>query len=201
MIDKSHISIIVLAAGSSSRMGQSKQLLLIDNETLIERTIKTALACVENVVVVLGAHAKVHQAAIEKLFVQILFNENWNNGMGSSLKAGLCCLLSHQPDCEAVILVVCDQPLLTTAHLNKLISLYRQTKAPIISSVYSNSMGVPTLFDKSLFSELSKIPDNQGAKKIIEEHASRVSVVDFPEGDIDLDTPEEYSNFVKNIRP
>ena len=190
------ISLILLAAGSSSRMGQSKQLLLIEGEPLLLRSIKTALtSSLENIAVVLGAEEEKHRSVIAHLPVQIIYNPTWESGMGSSLKAGLNHLLTIQPHLHAVIIMVCDQPLLTSSHLDKIITTYKKTKKRIVASYYSNASGVPALFDKSLFSELLTITDEQGAKKILSKYSDTAVAVDFPGGEIDLDTWEEYQNF------
>ena len=84
------ISIILLAAGASSRMGQSKQLLLIEGEPLLLRSVKIALSGKpHHVVVVLGAGEHEHSNIIKHLPVEIVINTHWKNGMGSSIKAGL----------------------------------------------------------------------------------------------------------------
>jgi len=197
---KYSISLILLAAGSSSRMGQSKQLLLIGNEYLLLRSVKAALASsFENIIVVLGAQEEKHRSVIDHLPVQVISNPDWAKGMGNSLKAGLNYLLAIQPDVQATVIMVCDQPMLTSSHLDKLISVYKTTKKSIIASHYSNSPGVPALFDKSLFPELLAIADEAGAKKIINKHPDSVVSVNFPEGAVDLDTTEEYENFKNRL--
>lgn len=197
---ESTISIILLAAGSSSRMGQSKQLLVVENESLLLRSVKAALgSLVKNVIVVLGAEEQKHRSVIEHLPVKIVHNKNWHTGMGSSIKSGLNHLLTNYPETQAAIISVCDQPLLTSTHLSNLIVTYQKEEKDIIASDYSNSAGVPALFDKSLFSELSNIPDEQGAKKIIKNHPDSIALLNFPAGEIDLDTIEEYEKFKKNL--
>jgi molybdenum cofactor cytidylyltransferase len=194
------ISVIILAAGSSSRMGQSKQLLLIENEPLLLRSIKATLtSSFENIVVVLGAEEEKHRVVIEHLPVQIIHNQNWANGMGSSLKAGLNHLLKLQSDLGAVIIAVCDQPLLSAAHIDKIVETFHQTNKPIVASRYTGVAGVPALFDQSMFSELLDLPDEQGAKKLITKYESTIETIDFPEGAIDLDTWSEYEDFRNKI--
>ncbi len=195
---KRSISLILLAAGSSSRMGQSKQLLLIENEPLLLRSTKAALASsFENVIVVLGAQEKEHRSVIAHLPIQIVLNRNWEDGMGSSLKKGLNHLLEVFPETQAIVIMVCDQPLLTASHLDKIIAVNKQTNRSIVASHYSNSAGVPALFDKSVFPELLNIDDNQGAKKVINQHPELLALVDFYGGEIDLDTWQEYQDFKK----
>jgi molybdenum cofactor cytidylyltransferase len=191
------IGIIVLAAGSSSRMGRSKQLLEIDGQPLLCRSVHHALAAKpKHIVVVLGANEKPHRGVIEKLPVQIVANFYWKTGMGGSIKTGLSYLLQSGAQLDAVMLMVCDQPALTSAHLQKLIQKFSEKKKAIIASHYSDSAGVPVLFGRSFFSNLLLLGDEHGAKKIIQQFPDQVATVDFPEGSFDLDTEEDYQNYL-----
>ena len=191
------IGIILLAAGSSSRMGRSKQMLEVDGEQLLQRTAKVALASnATKVMIVLGANEQAHRNSIQQLPVEICVNPLWQTGMGSSLKKGLQSLLELIPKLEAVIVMVCDQPKLTTIHVNQLIQTFKETDSPVVASYYANSAGVPALFDKSLFDELLSIENESGAKKIIQQHKELLTTIDFPQGAIDLDTPDDYQKFI-----
>jgi molybdenum cofactor cytidylyltransferase len=195
---RSFVGIIVLAAGSSSRMGQSKQLLEIGGEQLLLKSAKVAWQSeAERVIVVLGANEDDHRQIIEHLPIEITSNENWQKGMGSSLKKGLKELLQIVPALEAVLIMVCDQPLLTTKHLNQIIKKFKLTRSPIVASYYSASAGVPALFDKSLFEKLLNVEDDSGAKKIIQQHKEAVQTIDFPKGGVDIDTPDDYRKFIQ----
>lgn len=196
--DSLQLGIIILGAGSSSRMGQSKQLLEIDGEPLLRRTVKVALDVKpNNLIVVLGSNFEAHQQVIIDLPVNIISNENWQSGMGSSIKAGLRNLVQLNPGINAIIVLVCDQPLLKSKHIEKLIKHFTASKALIISSMYSNTSGVPALFAKEMFQNILSLDDDQGAKKIIQQNFSQAIMVPFPEGEIDLDTPQDYSAFKK----
>ncbi|HEU5292315.1 MAG TPA: DUF559 domain-containing protein, partial [Cyclobacteriaceae bacterium] len=138
------IAIIVLAAGSSSRMGQSKQQLLIDGKSLLIHSAQTAIKSeADKVIVVLGSEEQSHRKLLNNLSVDTVFNSRWQSGMGSSLKAGLNHAISKNPETSAVIVMVCDQPLLKPDHLNSLIKKYRDTNALLVASLYSNTTGVP----------------------------------------------------------
>lgn len=198
MTDKNFkgISIIVLAAGSSSRLGQSKQLILVDGKTLLEKSVLAALnSGAEHVVVVLGAQATLHNKAIENLPVKIIINEEWEKGMGNSLKAGLNYVVTKYPETEAVIVMVCDQPFLTSEHLKKLITSFQKNPTEIVASSYNQIKGVPALFSRSMFSQLFQLEDIQGARKVIQFHKGSMQLAEFPKGEIDLDTPEDLSKF------
>jgi molybdenum cofactor cytidylyltransferase len=191
------IGVIILAAGSSSRMGKSKQLLTVSNdESLLFRAARIALQCeAGKVIVVLGSNESLHRNAIKSLPVEIIYNADWESGVGSSIKAGLKRLLLMAPDVRASIVMVCDQPLLVVGHLKKIISVFNSGENTIVASTYSNTVGTPALFERSLFKEILTTDNSQGAKKIIES-TKNVATVAFKDGAIDLDTPEDYNNFL-----
>ncbi len=191
-----NLSILILAAGSSSRLGSSKQLLLLNGESLLYRTTSLSLQVTDQVTVALGSNFQSHFHEISHLPVQVVENEQWQNGMGHSLKTGLTALLKKWPHTSAVIVLVCDQPLLTTDHLENLIVVARTSDKPIISSCYKNVLGVPALFKKELFAELLALSDSEGARKLIQQKKNEVEAVDFPGGEIDLDTPEDVKRFL-----
>lgn len=190
------IGIIILAAGSSSRMGKVKQLLPINGEPMIRRAVNCALGSKgDSVVIVLGSNEKDNRAAISDLRVTIIGNNDWHYGMGNSLKAGIKQLDLKQVN--AVIVMVCDQPAVTPDHLNKLIEKYISSHKVVIASRYADTAGVPVLLDRNLFKELLSIDDAHGAKSIINRHNNDLELVDLPGGEIDLDTPEEYQRYVR----
>ena len=194
----SNISVILLAAGSSSRMGQSKQLLDVNGETLLRSSVKTALSCgVKNIVVILGANEQAHREKIQDLPVAIIGNHYWKSGMGSSIKAGINYLIRETSETAAIIIMVCDQPALTADHLQTMIKKWEETRSPIIASAYLDTTGVPALFSRLFFSNLLMLRDEEGAKKILQQFREQVVSVNFPGGAFDLDTAEDYQNFLK----
>ncbi len=189
-------TILLLAAGSSSRMGQSKQLLPVNGMPLLVDAAHEALNACPRVIVVLGAEAEAHRSALAGLPLNIVVNPHWQKGMGSSLKQGLAQLLQTDPSVEGVLVMVCDQPGATSSHLVKLIKLAAQSTKAIIASAYGNTQGVPALFKRQAFGLLSLIGDESGAAKLIRQHPEMVDVIDLPGGDIDIDTPTDYQRFV-----
>ncbi|MCX6181872.1 MAG: nucleotidyltransferase family protein [Bacteroidetes bacterium] len=185
-----NIGIVILAAGSSSRLGQSKQLVKINNETLLQRSIKIALASAANeVLVVLGANAEAHRESIAHLSAKTIYNPDWQQGIGSSIKAGITYF--DKKNIDAVIILVCDQVFLKTQHLQKIIANFQENKSTIVASKYKGIVGVPCLFHKSLFNEIAKMNDDVGAKKIITKFSNNTIYVDFPEGEFDVDTLDD----------
>jgi molybdenum cofactor cytidylyltransferase len=191
------LGIILLAAGSSSRMGQSKQLLLVDGVPLLHKSTIAALGSgLKNILVVLGADEKAHRKIIKDLPVTVVHNLHWQKGMGHSLKTGLDQMLKIIPDMTGALIMVCDQPLLTSGHLIRMIQKFRETRAAVVASAYSGTVGVPALFDRSLFSALLSIADQHGAKQILNDHQKLILAIDLPSGEIDLDTQEDYRAFM-----
>jgi molybdenum cofactor cytidylyltransferase len=188
--------ILILAAGSSSRMGTSKQMLDIRGEKLLSHAVKTGLSVSEHVTVVLGSHTEEHAKLLEKLPIHIVENKDWAKGMGNSLKAGFAAVLNRMPDAADVIMMVCDQPALTTMHLQNIIFRSNQTVKTIVASRYSGTMGVPALFKRAQFESLQKIDDQHGARTIIQRVPHSVEAVDFAGGEFDLDTPDDYERFL-----
>lgn len=184
------IGAIVLAAGGSSRLGTPKQLVIFRGETLVRRAAKTALESVcDRVVVVIGNHAQQMRREIDDLPVAVVENENWQSGISSSIRAGLEQISSE----DGVVITLCDQPFMTAAILNELINTHRKTNRAVIASTYGATRGVPAFFARELFDELALLTNDEGARRIIALHPEKVATVEFPQGAIDIDTPEDHA--------
>lgn len=186
------IAIILLAAGSSSRLGTSKQMIRVGERTLLQQAIDTAQACRgAGIVVVLGADAERHRASVSINLPHVVVNEEWRNGIGSSLKHGLRYVIKTLPGVQGLIVMVCDQPRVSSIHLEKLIETHRVIAPKIVASGYNGTHGVPALFHRSLFGSILEINDDQGAKKIIDANRNDTRVIEFPDGAFDIDTPDD----------
>lgn len=188
--------IIILAAGSSSRMGKAKQNLSFKGLTLLQTAVKTAVASNANTVaVVLGANTDVIFSTISTEPVHIFKNKQWAEGMGTSISFGLSELLKSQPQLSSVLFMLTDQPLVDEDFINKLTNQAAQGK--IVTSSYNDTIGPPVLFDKQFFEEILEITGNEGAKKIMQKHPKAIVEVPFPQGAFDIDTPDDYSRLSK----
>jgi molybdenum cofactor cytidylyltransferase len=191
------IAILLLAAGSSSRLGRSKQLVSIKGQPLLLKSMNAAIESgIENIIVVLGANEQEHYQVIKDAGVQVVVNTAWKKGMGNSLKVGLSYLLQQTPKAEAVITMVCDQPLINSDQLLKLIFQYESSESTIVASFYQGVAGVPVLFHRTLFPELLLLHDDAGAKKMLQQHSHLVKTVPFPGGEIDIDTEDDLKKFL-----
>lgn len=191
--------LLILAAGSSSRLGQAKQLLPVSAEqTLLQRLIREAeKSAVDEIVVVLG-HAYDQMKTSLQSFPQIhlVINESWSQGMGSSIKAGLQFIEEHMTDWDGVIISVCDQPHLKAEHFSLLMEEGLKHHQPVASQYDKDSYGVPVFFPKSWSKRLLELPDDRGAHFLLKKHKDEIRSLPFPEGLVDIDTPDDWRNWL-----
>ena len=183
-------------------MGKPKQLLPYRGATLLQYSLQVAIDTgLRPIVTVLGANAGLLKEAINSEAVTMVMNKDWEEGMASSIRCGLETLLEINPDLKAVIIMVCDQPFVTTKLLNDLLENYQQINKPMVASKYGNSVGTPALFDTTIFASLLALQGDRGAKKLIMENPDWLSLVDFPLGDFDIDTQDDYEALVASPGP
>jgi molybdenum cofactor cytidylyltransferase len=188
--------IILLAAGSSSRLGRAKQLIEFQGKTLIQKAIDEANKSQSDcLVVVLGANAGLIQTGFESSNTPFIINSDWQQGMSSSMQAGLHFLMAKEA-IDQVLLMLCDQPFVDASLLDQLITAKETSGKGIVAAAYSNTLGVPALFDKRYFEELLQLTGSEGAKKVIFNNQAEVHALDFPLGEVDLDTEEDVSEFL-----
>ena len=188
--------LLLLAAGESARMGQPKQLLVFQGRTLLRRAAEEALASgCQPVIVVLGAFAERLTPELSGLDVRVVINRGWQEGLGGSIREGMRALLTG-PDGDAVdgvVITLCDQPFCTASYIGRLVALHDERKTSAVASSYNGVRGVPALFDRSLFPELLELRGPEGAKRILQRHASEILEVPLGDGALDVDTPEDYA--------
>jgi len=196
-IDNNDIAILILAAGSSSRLGEPKQLLDWYGNTLLQHAIKTALQISSSVTVVLGANEKIIRPTISNFPISIVLNKKWEEGMSSSISAGMESLEGKKY--KAVLIMLCDQPFVNVLLLENIISIFKKNKQPIVACEYNDKLGVPALFDFSFFKKLKDLKGQSGAKDLIRSNLEWVEKVVFEKGQIDVDTQEDWVRLKKNI--
>jgi molybdenum cofactor cytidylyltransferase len=199
--DGESIGAVILAAGPSSRMGTPKQLLEYGGQTLVRRAALAAQDAECNpIVVVTGAHAAAVEEELHGLNLRDVNNSEWESGMGSSIRAGVHAVIRANDKVTALILMLCDQPLVTSDVLSRLITARRETGREIVASSYGGTIGVPALFGKAFFTELVRLESGAGAKQVIQEHLPQVHLLPFPQGEIDLDTPADFDRFLSSSK-
>lgn len=191
------IAIIILAAGSSSRLGKPKQLLNYQGQNLLNHAIETAtVSNAGSVIVVLGSNATEIEKQIHTDNVYIVFNENYEEGMASSIRCGLEASQKLPTPVNAIILMLCDQPFVNTSLLNDIIKTHKDTDKAIVSCSYVNTFGPPTLFHKSIFNELLELKGDIGARKIIHDHINDTATIPFEVGEVDIDTEADFQKLI-----
>jgi molybdenum cofactor cytidylyltransferase len=187
------IGVMILAAGASTRMGRPKQLLLHRGRSLLRWAVEAAPASVCGpVVVVIGAYAELLKNELETLPILVADNREWEKGMSSSIRIGLETLLTSVGEMEGAVIMLCDQPFVAADVVNGLVEARRKTGKNIVASLYREARGVPAFFSSELFAEISRLEANEGARQVIADHPDEVTAVPFPEGAVDVDTPEDY---------
>ncbi len=187
-------AIIILAAGNSSRLGEPKQLLHYQGKTLLRHTADEALLLTEKVVVVTGEE---HPQIAEQITgLHHIRNENWSEGMASSLKVGLKETLQCFPEMEQFIFAVCDQPFITASVFKALIDKKNTSPKRIVASAYAETLGVPVLFSGFYIQELLNLKGQEGARKLIQRYKDDTDSVPFENGSWDIDTPEDYKKLI-----
>ncbi|MEL4306644.1 nucleotidyltransferase family protein [Joostella sp. CR20] len=190
-----NIAILILSAGASSRMGTPKQLLPWGDLTLLEHAIATANASTSvETFVVLGAHADEIQQQIA-INATVLFHKNWKLGIGSSLAFGISQLANKSFD--AVLIMLADQPFVSTEYINELLLCFQTSAEKIIASKFHENIGVPAVFSSEYFNDLKNLKGDVGAKKIIKSNLEDVKTVDGNAVVMDVDTVEMYKKAYK----
>ena len=186
-------AVIILAAGASERLGEPKQLLPFRGSSLLRHAVSEAVnSDAGPVVVVVGEKAELVSKEIDQNIARVVNNNEWHEGMASSVCVGIKAVLEISPSVDAIILMPCDQPYVSASLLNELMELQTKTGKAIVASDYGNAIGPPALFHKNIFPELMLLQGDTGARKIVEKHGDEVATVLFTRGNIDIDTKEDY---------
>lgn len=182
---------IVLAAGSSTRMGRNKLLLDLEHEPLVHRAVRAAgEAGLEPLVVVLGHEAERVREAIRGLPCRLVVNEEHARGVRLSLQKGL---REVPPETPAAVVILADMPFVTAAMIRALVERYRDGGRLLVVSQYGEVNAPPTLYDRSLFPELLTMTGEGCGKQVVRRHLPEATVVDWPEAALsDVDVPEDY---------
>jgi molybdenum cofactor cytidylyltransferase len=179
-------------------MGTPKSLLPIQGISLLRHLSEIAIASIcDTVMVVLGANAQQIYPEISDLPLQTIENQDWQAGMGTSISSGLATLLKRELALNAILILVCDQPFVCIDLIDRIVQVYRSGSSPIVATSYLNTVGVPALFSDRHFPELLQLNADTGARQIIQRHLHETHIIAFPEGAIDLDTPNDYQAFLE----
>lgn len=180
---------IVLAAGASTRFGSAKQLVRIGDRPLLSLIAGRATEVVGHaLIVVLGAHAAELSPLLKQSPASVVVNRDWREGLASSIRAGVARLPAA---CAGVMLVLADQACVTAEDLRRLAGAWRRQPLAVAAAQYGGTFGVPAIFPQHLFTELSQLKGDSGARMLLKRHADRMVKVPMPSAAFDLDTPDD----------
>jgi molybdenum cofactor cytidylyltransferase len=183
------LHVIVLAAGASRRFGSPKQLVRIDGRPMMHTVVTNAVSIAGgSVSVVLGSGAAELAALLRHTPATVIVNREWEEGMGSSLRAAMT-RLPGAPD--AVLVMLADQIALTVEDLRRLVAGWRRNPASVVAASYGGSLGAPAVFPRRCFAALAELRGDQGARLLIQRELDTLVRVPLPNAAIDIDRPED----------
>jgi len=180
---------VVLAAGTSTRMGTAKQLLQLDDRPLLQHVLNCVRASgVKEIVLVLGFAAEEIQKEIDVQSARVVLNESYRRGMGTSLKVGLSAV---GPQCAGALIVLADQPFVRPVTLDLLMAEHHRGKAQIVIPTYRGFRGNPVLLDRSVFAEVMALDGDIGCRAIFGDHLEGIVKLPVDDAGILLDIDQE----------
>jgi molybdenum cofactor cytidylyltransferase len=187
--DASHIHVVVLAAGASTRFGSSKQLVRVNGRPLMHTVVSRAVELAgHSVTVVLGAHAGELAPLLKHSPATVAVNRDWSEGIASSIRAGLA---SAPSTTEGLLIVLADQIAVTTEDLRRLAGAWRRDPNSLTCAQYAGGVGVPAIFPRWCFRELNELRGDRGAQRLLQRHTDRLVRLPMPSAEIDIDRPED----------
>jgi molybdenum cofactor cytidylyltransferase len=191
-------AIVILAAGGSRRLGQPKQLLSVLGEPLLRRVVRTAADVLpDHLIVVLGSSAYDCVPVIKDCGVDIVVNPFWESGLAGSIRIGV--ERAEEQGADSVLLLLADQPWLNSGVIRRFLDRMTGPTDLIISARYDGILGAPMMFGADWFPQLKNLEGDQGARNLVSREESRVEVIDWSEGAIDLDTPEDLASLMRGL--
>src|SRR5271154_7044725 len=193
--DNSRVAAVILAAGKSTRMGEAKQLLRLGEGTVLGRTLENVRdAGLDQIVLVLGSSANtirqhLHISAIADL--EVVVNQNYDQGMASSLRVGLS---SIDDRVDAALIVLADQPLIRPETFARIVDEYRRSTAQIVIPLYKGFRGNPVLLDRSVFADVMALEGDIGCRAIFGSHLEGIVKVEVDDIGVllDVDNKDDY---------
>ena len=190
------ISVVILAAGMSRRMGQPKMLLPWGKVSVIEHVISVFMnAGLDDILVVTGGHREQTEEVIAKYSVRIIHNEAYANGeMLSSLQCGL---RAQKHPVEATLIALGDQPQVQERSVQKVCDAFHETNSNIVVPSYQMRRGHPWLVARPLWDDLLAMKSPHSPRDFLNAHKDEIHYVDIDNASIlaDLDTPEDYQTW------
>jgi len=192
-----------MAAGASRRMNDIKQLMPWKDSNFLLETVKTVQQSQANSLhIILGSNAEyiTSECRFDENDISVLVNPNWVNGLGNSIAYGVEAVLKENADLDGILIFLADQPLLSFNYLNSLIKEFKKNPSKIIATNYGNKVGVPALFPKLQFHDLSELEGDFGAKELLNRNGHAIISLEASDQIIDIDTKLEYDKLINRIK-
>lgn len=182
------LACLVLAAGGSRRFGGCKQLAKVNGNPLVLHCLDALKPHFQSdLFLLLGAESEKIKSLVQNN-VQVIENENWSDGIGSSIACGIN-QIEKMDTYDGVMVALADQPRLTGSDYNKLLDQFDGSR--IVAARYAGTIGVPAIFPAELFGHLKQLKGDKGAKSLLACHNDRVLSVQLPRAECDIDTPAD----------
>ncbi|MEG3049252.1 MAG: nucleotidyltransferase family protein [Thermomonas sp.] len=184
-------AVVVLAAGGSTRLGQPKQLLMRDGETLVHRAVRLALeTSPAQMLVVVGAGGDAIAAAVADLDCSVVGNRDWQSGLAGSLH-----IAGEHLDAgvERVLVLVCDQPALERKYLDMLLEGARATATVCAATLHGEALGVPAVVPREWFDAVPSAGDRGFGARLWQQRDAGLFMLEAPELGMDIDSPEDLA--------
>ena len=187
--ETTHVHVVVLAAGASTRFGATKQLVRVNGRPLLHTIVSRAVELAgHSVTVVLGAHAGELAPLLKHSPASVSVNRDWSEGIASSIREGV----SHTPlTADGILFLLADQAAVTTEDLRRLAGAWRRNPNSIAAAQYGGGVGVPAIFPRWCFRELNELRGDRGAQTLLQRHVDRLVRIAMPSAELDIDRPED----------
>jgi molybdenum cofactor cytidylyltransferase len=194
----SNVFAIVLAAGSASRFGSTKQLAEFEGLSLVARAVKTANEAVANrTVVVVGHDAGAVATELQSTEGFMIVNDRHAEGLGTSLSRAVAAV---RHVASAIVVLLADQPRIDSQHLQELISAWNGDEHQIVATAFSATQGPPVLFPAACFDDLQGLKGDAGGKHLFGDARFQMTTVAFEPAALDIDTPADLTQISRNAR-
>ena len=195
-----HLVTLILAAGSSSRMGSIKQLLSINGKTLLQHTLDLSTKIKSTkTLCVLGAHAEEIMQKVDGENIEFIINKNHKLGLSTSIISGIEYLQKEKILFDGLFILLADQPAIKEDYYDEMMRLFSEKRTKIIASNYGNTLGVPAIFPAVFTDDLLQIKGDKGAKEFLQKNKKSTLSPQTSVNLLDIDTPNDYKNFIKKL--
>ena len=194
----SRIFAVVLAAGSASRFGSTKQLAAVDGRPMVSLAVETAArACGDQTLLVTGHDSAAVARACAGLPGFVTVNDAFDHGIGSSIAHAVKALPAQA---SAILVLLADQPLVRAQHLQAIVAAWSGSNDEIVASSYDGTLGPPVLFPRGCFADLEALDEDHGGRHLFSDERFRVTTIACEAAALDVDVPDDLRQISRSVR-